>query len=93
MALSPSDFDFGIVNTGLLIAIGTGLWKALMKLNRVDQAVIGIDGKGGLLDDVRELVKSKQELEKSVIALNTAVVELQKFRLTIESIVSMRRTK
>lgn len=64
-----------------------------MKVNRVDQAVIGIGGKGGLIDDVRELAKSKQELEKSVIALNAAVVELQKFRLTIESIVSMRKTK
>lgn len=85
--------DWSQINTIFLAGIGAGVWRALMKVNRVDQAVIGIGGKGGLIDDVRELAKSKQELEKSVIALNAAVVELQKFRLTIESIVSMRKTK
>lgn len=89
----PFPVDFGAVNTALLAAIGIGLWRSLMRLDRLDQAVLGIDGKGGLVDDVRELVKSKQELEKSVVALNAAVYELQQFRLTIESIVAMRKPR
>lgn len=78
---------------GVIALIGWSLANQLAIRKQSIQtvaALLGMGGSGGLLRDVKELMAARQELEKSVAALNSAVGELQRFRRVIENVTQLR---
>lgn len=79
---------------GVIALIGWSLVNQLALRRQSIQtvtALLGLGGRGGLLQDVRELMIARQELEKSVVALNSAVAELQRFRRILENVAQLRK--
>lgn len=76
-----------VLLSAILAALGFALVQGqyvYRRAARVDQALVGYDGEGGVLADIREVRGSKDELTKAVTALNTAVSELQSWRAALE---------
>lgn len=73
--------------SGLVALLGFALLQGQLVYRRaaaVHQALVGYDGKGGVIGDVSELKQTRLELTQAVTALQDGVGELRNWRAALE---------
>ena len=65
--------DWSTVNTALIIGSIGYLYRQARIVDQVRQALIGMDGKGGALDEIRGLRQRMYELTQVVQTLTTTM--------------------
>ena len=70
---APVAFDWSLVNTALIVAAIGYLYRQAQIVDQVRQALLGLDGKSGALDEIRRLRERLYELTQVVQTLTTTM--------------------
>ena len=70
------NIDWSVVNTGILLTILTYVWRRLRGVDQLRQALLGLNGKGGALEDINSLKQRVQDLTIALTTLNVTVTVL-----------------
>lgn len=71
--------DWSQLNTLLLVGAIGYLWKQARTVDQVRQALLGIDGKGGALEEIKLLRQRSHDLANAMMALNATVANMTEF--------------
>ena len=69
-------FDWSFINTALLIAALGYLWRQSRIVDTVRQVILGIEGRGGMLEETKTLRQRVELLETTMGVLNASVTHL-----------------
>lgn len=70
------DFDWSVVNTTLLLAAILYLYRQARVVDQVRQVLLGVEGQGGVLAEVKLLRERSHDLSNSMAELSGTVQEL-----------------
>lgn len=62
-------FDWSVINTALLLGMLGYLWKQSQIVGQVRQSLLGFEGQGGALEEIKALRIAMHELRNTVAAL------------------------
>ncbi len=68
--------DFGAVNTALIIAAIAYLYKQARVVDQVRQALLGFEGKGGIIEEVKMLRQRTHDLANAMQVLSVSLEHL-----------------
>jgi hypothetical protein len=81
------NFDWSAINTALIIGAVAYLYRQARIVDQVRQSLTGMDGKGGVLDEITRLRERSHDLANHMAALVTTVEsftdELREYRTTL----------
>lgn len=69
-------FDWSVINTALLIGAIGYLWRQAKLVDQVRQALLGFEGHGGIIVEVKLLRERSHELANTMSVLSGQVEQL-----------------
>lgn len=60
-------FDWSVINTSLLLGLAAYLWKQGHKIDRVYQALFGVEGRNGISRRIEALEASSATVDQRIV--------------------------